>query len=161
MIDSSLLNVDKPARYMGGEVGIIRKEIAEIRFVLAFPDVYEIGMSHLGFQILYNILNSHDWLAAERIYSPWPDREDQLKQKGAKLLTLESELPLTDVDIIGFTLQHELSYTNILNMLRMSGIPLMASERVDCWPLVLGGGPCAYNPEPLADFFDAFLIGDG
>ncbi|NVO00005.1 MAG: TIGR03960 family B12-binding radical SAM protein [Geobacteraceae bacterium] len=161
MIDSSLLNVDKPARYMGGEVGIIRKEVAEIRFVLAFPDVYEIGMSHLGFQILYNILNSHDWLAAERIYSPWPDREDQLKAGGAMLTTLESGLPLADVDIIGFTLQHELSYTNIVNMLRMSRIPLLAEERLDTWPLVLGGGPCAYNPEPLADFFDAFLIGDG
>ncbi len=161
MIDSSLLNVDKPARYMGGEVGIIQKDSPEVRFVLAFPDVYEIGMSHLGFQILYNILNSYEWLAAERVYSPWPDREDQLRESGKLITTLESSTLLADVDIIGFTLQHELSYTNIINMLRISGIPLLAAERHDPWPLVLGGGPCAYNPEPLADFFDAFLIGDG
>lgn len=161
MFDSSLLNVDKPARYMGGEVGIIRKESPEIRFVLAFPDVYEIGMSHLGFQILYNILNSYDWLAAERVYAPWPDREAQLEQSGKLLCTLESSAPLAAADIIGFTLQHELSYTNILNMLRLAEVPLMAAERQNAWPLVLGGGPCAYNPEPLADFFDAFLIGDG
>lgn len=161
MIDSSLLNVDKPARYMGGEVGIVRKDSAEIRFVLAFPDVYEIGMSHLGFQILYNILNSYDWLAAERVYSPWPDREAQLCERGELLTTLESHAPLAAADIIGFTLQHELSYTNIVNMLRLAGLPLLATERPDCWPLILGGGPCAYNPEPLADFFDAFLIGDG
>jgi len=161
MIDSSLLNVDKPARYMGGEVGIIRKESPEIRFVLAFPDVYEIGMSHLGFQILYTILNSYDWLAAERVYAPWPDREAQLQEGGRLLCTLESSAPLADADIIGFTLQHELSYTNIVNMLRLSAVPLLAAERHSPWPLVLGGGPCAYNPEPLADFFDAFLIGDG
>lgn len=161
MIDSSLLNVDKPARYMGGEVGIIRKESPEIRFVLAFPDVYEIGMSHLGFQILYNILNNFDWLAAERVYTPWPDRQAQLEEGGKLLCTLESSLPLADADIIGFTLQHELSYTNIINMLRMAAVPVLAAERPAPWPLVLGGGPCAYNPEPLADFFDAFLIGDG
>ncbi len=161
MIDSSLLNVDKPARYMGGEVGIIRKESPEIRFVLAFPDVYEIGMSHLGFQILYNILNSYDWLAAERVYALWPDREIQLQESGKLLQTLESDEPLAAADIIGFTLQHELSYTNILNMLRLAEVPLLAAERQNIWPLVLGGGPCAYNPEPLADFFDAFLIGDG
>ena len=161
MFDSSLLNVDKPARYMGGEVGIIRKESPEIRFVLAFPDVYEIGMSHLGFQILYNILNSYDWLAAERVYTPWPDREAQLQESGKLLSTLESSESLASADIIGFTLQHELSYTNIINMLRMAEVPLLAAERHDTWPLVLGGGPCAYNPEPLADFFDAFLIGDG
>lgn len=161
MLDSSLLNVDKPARYMGGEVGIIRKESPEIRFVLAFPDVYEIGMSHLGFQILYTILNSHDWLAAERVYAPWPDREAQLQESGKLLSTLESSAPLAAADIIGFTLQHELSYTNIINMLRIAEVPLLAAERQETWPLVLGGGPCAYNPEPLADFFDAFLIGDG
>lgn len=161
MLDSSILNVDKPARYMGGEVGIIRKESPDIRFVLAFPDVYEIGMSHLGFQILYTILNSYDWLAAERVYAPWPDREEQLQKSGTLLTSLESSTPLAAADIIGFTLQHELSYTNILNMLRLAAVPLLAAERQNTWPLVLGGGPCAYNPEPLADFFDAFLIGDG
>jgi len=158
---NQLLEVDKPARYMGGEMGIVRKDNPEIRFVLAFPDVYEVGMSHLGFQILYKILNSCDWLAAERIYAPWPDREAQLRNTGTPLTTLESTTPLRQTDIIGFTLQHELSYTNILNMLDMSDIPLLASERDASWPLILGGGPCAFNPEPLADFFDAFLIGDG
>jgi len=158
---NQLLEVDKPARYMGGEMGIIRKENPEILFALAFPDVYEVGMSHLGFQILYKILNTPDWLAAERIYAPWPDREAQLRGAAAPLATLESGRPLRQTDIIGFTLQHELSYTNILNMLDLSGIPLHAAERDARWPLVVGGGPCAYNPEPLADFFDAFLLGDG
>jgi radical SAM family uncharacterized protein/radical SAM-linked protein len=161
MKDSALLKTEKPARYMGGEVGIVKKTSPEIRFALAFPDVYEIGMSHLGFQILYGILNSLDWLAAERVYAPWPDREAQLTESGTPLATLESGTQLSKVDILGFTLQHELSYTNILNMLRLSGIPLLSSDRDDSWPIVIGGGPCAYNPEPLADFFDAFLIGDG
>jgi len=158
---NNLLQVEKPARYMGGEMGIIRKENAEIRFALAFPDVYEVGMSHLGFQILYRILNTPEWLAAERVYAPWPDREEQLRAADAPLATLESDTPLPRLDIIGFTLQHELSYTNILNMLDLSGIPLRASERQSGWPVIIGGGPCAYNPEPLADFFDAFLLGDG
>ena len=146
---------------MGDEVGTIRKTAPEIRFALAFPDVYEIGMSHLGFQILYGILNGPDWLAAERVYAPWPDREAQLTESGISLATHESGTSLSEVDILGFTLQHELSYTNILNMLRLAGIPLLSSTRDDSWPIVIGGGPCAYNPEPLADFFDAFLIGDG
>jgi radical SAM family uncharacterized protein/radical SAM-linked protein len=158
---NQLLDVEKPARYMGGEMGIIRKDAPEVRFALAFPDVYEVGMSHLGFQILYRILNACEWLAAERVYAPWPDREEQLRTADAPLTTLESGTPLRHADIIGFTLQHELSYTNILNMLDMSGIPLLAEERDGSWPLIVGGGPCAYNPEPLADFFDAFLLGDG
>ncbi len=161
MKDKTLLKTEKPARYMGGEVGIIRKSSPEIRFALAFPDVYEIGMSHLGFQILYSILNRLEWLAAERVYTPWPDREAQMNESGVSLATLESGSLLSEVDILGFTLQHELSYTNILQMLRLSGIPLRAEDRDDSWPLVIAGGPCAYNPEPLADFFDAFLIGDG
>jgi radical SAM family uncharacterized protein/radical SAM-linked protein len=161
MDQSSLLQIEKPARYMGGEMGIICKKTPEIRLVLAFPDVYEIGMSHLGFQILYNILNTIPWLAAERVYAPWPDREAQLKASETPLETLESRTPLAQADILGFTLQHELSYTNILNMMDMSGIPLLAADRDERWPLILGGGPCAFNPEPLADFFDAFLIGDG
>lgn len=161
MTQNQLLEVDKPARYMGDEMGIIRKYNPEILFALAFPDVYEVGMSHLGFQILYKILNAPDWLAAERIYAPWPDREAQLRSGAAVLATLESGTPLARADIIGFTLQHELSYSNILNMLDLSDIPLLAAEREKGWPLVIGGGPCAYNPEPLADFFDAFLLGDG
>lgn len=161
MIDRSLLHIEKPARYMGGEMGSITKNSPEVTFVLAFPDVYEIGMSHLGFQILYGILNQPEWLAAERVYTPWPDREEQLRSTGAGLATLENATPIAKADILGFTLQHELSYTNILNMLQLGGIPLLSAERDAGFPLVIGGGPCAYNPEPLADFFDAFLIGDG
>ena len=159
--DSSLLSIEKPARYMGGETGTVRKDHADVRFVLAFPDVYEVGMSHLGLKILYAILNDVDWIAAERVYAPWPDMEDMLRGSSRPLVTLESSTPLGAADILGFTLQHELSYTNILNMLQLGGIPLLASERQEGYPLVLGGGPCALNPEPLADFFDAFLLGDG
>ena len=139
----------------------MKKGPVEVRFVLAFPDVYEVGMSHLGLQILYNILNHVDWIAAERVYAPWPDMEEMLRSSKLPLATLESSTSLGSADIIGFTLQHELSYTNILNMLEMAGIPLMASGRDAEHPLILGGGPCALNPEPLADFFDAFLLGDG
>jgi len=158
---NELLKIEKPVRYLGGEMGAVQKTDPTIRFVLAFPDVYEVGMSHLGFQILYQALNAPDWLAAERVYAPWPDREAQLRADGHPLTTIESGIPLAQVQIIGFTLQYELSYTNILNMLDLAGIPLEAAERDAKWPLILGGGPCAYNPEPLADFFDAFLLGDG
>ncbi len=161
MRDFDLLSIEKPARYMGGEAGTVRKERAEVRFVLAFPDVYEVGMSHLGLQILYSILNGVDWIAAERVYAPWPDMEDMLRGASSPLATLESSTPLGSADILGFTLQHELCFTNILNMLQLSGIPLAASDRKEGFPLILGGGPCALNPEPLADFFDAFLLGDG
>ena len=146
---------------MGGEIGAVKKSQVEVRFVLAFPDVYEVGMSHLGLQILYKILNHVDWIAAERVYAPWPDMEEMLRSSKLPLATLENSTSLGSADIIGFTLQHELSYTNILNMLEMAGIPLMASGRDAEYPLILGGGPCALNPEPLADFFDAFLLGDG
>ncbi len=161
MLFDSYLSVEKPARYMGNEVGSVRKISADIKFVLAFPDVYEVGMSHLGFQILYGVLNSCDWIAAERAYAPWPDREDAMRAGGERLCTLETGTPLDRADILGFTLQYELSGTNILNMLELSGIPVLSSERGEGYPLVLGGGPCAGNPEPLADFFDAFLFGDG
>lgn len=157
----TFLSVEKPARYMGNEFGSVAKESADIRFVLAFPDVYEVGMSHLGFQILYGILNSVDWIAAERTYAPWPDMEDAMRASGELLATLETRTPLAEADILGFTLQYELSCTNILNMLELAGIPLLAHERGEGYPLILGGGPCAGNPEPLADFFDAFLFGDG
>lgn len=157
----SFLSVEKPARYMGNEIGSVAKGSVDVRFVLAFPDVYEVGMSHLGFQILYGILNGIPWIAAERVYAPWPDREDAMRAEKEPLATLESLTPLAETDIIGFTLQYELSCSNILNMLELAGIPLPASERGDDFPLILGGGPCAGNPEPLADFFDAFLFGDG
>ncbi len=146
---------------MGSEVGSRPKNGTEIRFILAFPDVYEVGMSHLGLQILYAILNDQPWVAAERAYTPWPDREEQLRAEHTPLATLESGTPLARADILGFTLQYELSYTNILTMLDLAGIPFLAAERGDGFPLVIGGGPCACNPEPLAEIFDAFLLGDG
>jgi len=156
-----LLSVEKPARYMGGEMGSVLKTAADLRIALAFPDVYEVGMSHLGLRILYQVLNAQDGIAAERVYAPWPDMAAQMAAKQILLSTLENNTPLSATDIIGFTLQYELSCTNILSMLRQSGIPLLAKDR-DCrWPLVIGGGPGAYNPEPLAPFFDAFLLGDG
>ena len=156
----NLLSVEKPARYMGGEMGSIRKDAAELRIALAFPDVYEVGMSHLGLRILYNILNAVEGIAAERVFAPWPDMEQQMEAAGAQLATLETGTPLIQCNIIGFTLQYELSYTNILNMLRLAGIPLLASQRNNTFPLIIAGGPCAYNPEPLAPFFDAILLDD-
>jgi radical SAM family uncharacterized protein/radical SAM-linked protein len=157
----NLLAVEKPARYMGGEMGSSRKAAAELRFALAFPDVYEVGMSHLGLRILYHVLNQVEGFAAERVFAPWPDMEAQMRAANTPLATLETDTPLLACDIVGFTLQYELSYTNILNMLRLGGIPLLVSERNDSFPLVIAGGPCAYNPEPLAPFFDAVLLGDG
>lgn len=157
----NLLSVEKPARYMGGEMGSIRKDAADLRFALAFPDVYEVGMSHLGLRILYHILNEVEGIAAERVFAPWPDMERQMRAAGVPLATLETATPLEECDIIGFTLQYELSYTNILNMLSLGGIPLLASDRSGTFPLIIAGGPCAYNPEPLAPFFDAVLLGDG
>jgi len=157
----TLLSVEKPARYMGNEFGSVAKGPVEVKFVLAFPDVYEVGMSHLGSQILYSILNGIAWAAAERAYAPWPDMEEAMRSRGEPLATLETGMPLAEADIVGFTLQYELSYTNILNMLELAGIPLMAAGRGKEFPLILGGGPCAGNPEPVAEFFDAVLFGDG
>lgn len=157
----NLLNVEKPARYMGGEMGSMVKPSAELRFALAFPDVYEVGMSHLGLKILYRVLNDLEGIAAERVYAPWPDRAAQLVAAGHPLTTLETSTPLADCDLVGFTLQYELSCTNILDMLRLAGIPWRSSERDASLPLIIAGGPGAYNPEPLAPFFDAILLGDG
>lgn len=161
MQNNSLLSVEKPVRYLGSEMGSVKKESPDIRFVLSFPDVYEVGMSHLGLQVLYAVLSGIEWVAVERLYAPWPDREEVLRATGEPLTSLESGASAAHADILGFTLQYELSYTNILNILDLSGIPLLAGERGDRFPIILGGGPCAYNPEPLADFFDAFLLGDG
>jgi len=156
-----LLSVEKPARYMGGEMGSVVKPTADLRIALAFPDLYEVGMSHLGLRILYQILNNQDGIAAERVYTPWPDMAAQMAAEQAPLTTLETATPLAETDIIGFTLQYELSCTNILTMLRQAAIPVRAEDRAQGWPLIIGGGPGAYNPEPLAPFFDAFLLGDG
>lgn len=159
----ALIQVSRPSRYLGGELGSICKpdEGIDVRIALAFPDVYEVGMSHIGFPILYNIINSLDWAAAERVYTPWADMEQWLRDHNQPLCSLESSRPLTRFDVVGFTLQYELSYTNLLTMLDLGGLPLRRENRSDEMPLVIVGGPCAYNPEPLADFFDVALIGDG
>ncbi len=155
--------VSRPSRYLGEEVNAVHKDHdqVDLKVALAFPDTYEIGMSHMGLKILYDILNDRTDTVAERVYAPWKDMEDLLRGEGIRLSTLESGLPLKAFDIVGFTLQYEMSYTNILNMLDLAGIPLLARERGAGDPLIIGGGPCAFNPEPLADFFDCFAIGDG
>ena len=159
--DELLLSAEKPSRYTGAEVNSIRKEKADVRFALAFPDTYEVGMSHLGFQILYSILNEISYVAAERCFAVWPDRESQLRTGNLPLTSLESQTPLTNFDIVGFSLQYELSYTNVLTMLDLGRIPLKRGERKDGHPLIIAGGPCCFNPAPLADFIDAFVIGEG
>lgn len=158
--------VEMPSRYLGCEANSIKKELTtvDLKFALAFPDLYEIGTSHFGMQILYTILNQQKNIAAERFFTPAPDMEKILREKGIPLFSLESEVDLNSFDIIGFSLLYELNFTNILTMLSLSGIPFHSEQRdssEDSFPLVIAGGPCAFNPEPLADFFDAFLIGDG
>ncbi|MBS5879900.1 MAG: TIGR03960 family B12-binding radical SAM protein [Clostridium sp.] len=161
LIDRILSSVEKPARYMGGELNMTQKTDAELRFALAFPDVYEIGMSHLGSRILYHILNARENTICERVFAPWPDMERALRENGVPLFTLETKRPLADCDVIGFSLLYEMCYTNILTMLELSGLPFRSKERDGSMPLIVCGGPCACNPEPLAPFVDAFLIGDG
>ncbi len=155
--------VRKPSRYVDREKNACRKDPSEsfLKVCLAFPDTYEVGISHLGLQILYSILNSHPRIFCDRVYAPWVDMEGVLRERDIPLLSIERALPLRDFDIIGFSLQYELSATNILAILDLSGIPFFAEERTDPFPLIIGGGPMAYNPEPLAPFFDAFCIGDG
>jgi radical SAM family uncharacterized protein/radical SAM-linked protein len=155
--------VSKPVRYLGQEIHSIKKDPAEIRlrFCLAFPDVYEVGMSHLGIQILYSIINSKKGVACERVFAPWIDMEEVLREKEIPLSSLESSTPLIQFDILGFSLQYELCFTNVLNMLDLSAIPFFSKDRDDRFPLVIAGGPSAFNPAPIADFFDAFVIGDG
>ena len=161
--DEILLTVEKPARYIGNEINSIRKEKNEglVRFAMCFPDVYEIGMSHLGIQILYDMLNRFEDVWCERVYSPWVDLDAIMREKNIPLFALESQDPIKDFDFLGITIQYEMCYTNILQVLDLSGIPLMAKERTEEDPIVIGGGPCAYNPEPIADFFDMFYIGEG
>ncbi len=161
--DEILLSIEKPARYIGGEVNAVMKdkEQVAIRFAMCFPDVYEIGMSHLGIQILYDMFNRRDDVWCERVYSPWIDLDRVLREKHIPLFALESQDPIKDFDFLGITLQYEMCYTNILQILELSGIPLDASERGEDCPIVIGGGPCAYNPEPIAEFFDLFYIGEG
>ena len=161
---SSILKaVEKPGRYCGGEYGQVLKDKDKVRarFAFCFPDTYEIGMSNLGIRILYGCLNREEDIWCERVYAPWTDMQAQMKQNGISLWAHESGDPLTDFDFVGFTLQYEMCYTTVLQMLSMGNIPLLASERGEDCPLVIGGGPCSYNPEPIADFFDLFNIGEG
>lgn len=161
--DEILLSIQQPARYIGGEVNTVNKDpkAVDIRFAMCFPDVYEIGMSHLGMQILYDMFNRRDDIYCERVYSPWTDLDKIMREKNIPLFALESQDPIRDFDFLGITLQYEMSYTNILQVLDLGQIPLHAADRTEEDPIVIGGGPCAYNPEPLADFFDMFYIGEG
>lgn len=161
--DEILLRVEKPARYIGNEVGAVVKDKANIalRFAMCFPDVYEIGMSHLGIQILYGMFNEWEDVWCERVYSPWPDLDQIMRKQSIPLFGLESQEPVKDMDFLGITIQYEMCYTNILQVLELSQIPLLAKDRGEDMPIVIGGGPCVYNPEPIADFFDLFYIGEG
>ena len=162
-LEKMLRKVEKPARYTGGEVNSVKKdpEQVSVRFGFAFPDTYEIGMSYMGMQILYNILNRNEKIYCERIFALAEDMEALMREEGRKLFTLETFTPVDELDIVGFTLQYELSYTNVLNILDLSGMPLHSADRGEEFPVIVAGGPCAYNPEPLADFIDLFMIGDG
>ena len=161
--DDILMRVDKAARYIGNEFNSVKKDLSQIdiRFAMCFPDVYEIGMSHLGIQILYEMFNRRSDTYCERVYSPWPDLHAIMKEEKIPLFSLETQSPIRDFDFLGITLQYEMCYTNILQVLDLSGIALFQKDRVEEDPIVIGGGPCVYNPEPIADFFDLFYIGEG
>jgi len=162
-IDALLYQVEKPSRYIGDEINSVNKKITEetIRYGFCFPDVYEVGMSHLGSHILYGVLNNIDDVFCERVYSPWGDFEEILRREGLPLFTMETKSDIKEMDILNFTLQYELSYTNILNILDMSSIPLRSKDRGEEDPIIMAGGPCAYNPEPIAEIIDFFSIGEG
>ena len=161
--DDILMKISKPERYIGHEVNSIMKDKSKVnvRFCMCFPDVYEIGMSHLGLQILYDMFNSMEDIWCERVFSPWLDLDDLMRQQNIPLFALESQDPVRDFDFLGITIQYEMCYTNILQILDLAQIPLLAKDRTEDCPIVIGGGPCTYNPEPLADFFDLFYIGEG
>ncbi len=161
--DEVLLSVSQPARYIGGEINMVVKDPSkvDVRFAMCFPDVYDIGMSHLGIQILYDMFNRREDTYCERVYSPWTDLDKIMREEQIPLFALESQDPVKDFDFLGITLQYEMCYTNILQILDLSQIPLHASERTWEHPIVIGGGPCSYNPEPIAEFFDMFYIGEG
>ena len=161
--DDILMSVDKSARYIGNEVNSVNKDLdgIKIRFAMCFPDVYEIGMSHLGIQILYDMFNRREDVYCERVYSPWKDLDEIMRDRDIPLFSLETQTPIKEFDFLGITIQYEMCYTNILQIIDLSKIPLLASNRTDEDPIVIGGGPCVYNPEPLADFFDIFYIGEG
>jgi radical SAM superfamily enzyme YgiQ (UPF0313 family) len=162
-LDQMIIGAQRPSRYVGGEWNASRKELsrAALRWGLAFPDTYEVGMSNVGFRLLYHALNERPEVACERFFMPWSDMEASLRAGGLPIFSIESRAPMSAFDIVGFSLQFELCYTTVLAMLELGRVPLLSRERRREDPLVLGGGPCAYNPEPVADFFDAFAIGDG
>lgn len=163
-LDPSILqSVEKPARYTGSEWNAVRKNPDEVRctFALALPDVYEVGMSNLGLAILYEILNGRADVAAERVYAPWTDMEAIMRERQLPLYSLETKTEIRSFSFLGFSLQYEMIYSNVLNMLDLAGIPLHAAERTEADPFVVGGGPCVYNVEPIADFFDFFVVGEG
>ncbi len=162
-LEKILPRVQKPARYIGGErLSVVKGvENIDVNFAFCFPDSYEIGMSHLGLKVLYELMNDKEWLWCQRVFMPMPDMREQLEKTGLKLFSLEGKTPLDEFDVVGFTLQSELTYTNILAMLSLADIPLRAKDRGENMPLIIAGGPCACNPEPLADFFDLFVLGEG
>lgn len=162
-LDQLLKRAEKPGRYIGGEINSAQKDPKKVdaNFVFAFPDIYEIGMSYLGLQILYHELNKRENIYCQRVFAPAVDMEEMMRDEGVPLVSIETKMPIKETDILGFTLQYEMSFTTVLNMLELAQIPLLASERSEEDPLVIAGGPCAFNPEPLADFIDVFLIGDG
>ena len=161
--DEILMQVEKPARYIGNEVNAVmkNKDEVQVRFAMCFPDVYEIGMSHLGIQIIYDMLNQFEDVWCERVYSPWVDLDAIMRKEHIPLFALESQDPIKEFDFLGITIQYEMCYTNILQVLDLSGIPLLSKDRSEEDPIVIGGGPCTYNPEPICDFFDLFYIGEG
>jgi radical SAM family uncharacterized protein len=163
IIEETLPFVSKPARYIGNEINSVHKDwdSVETKVLLAFPDIYEIGMSHVGLRILYHILNSEPQILCERVFAPWTDFEQEMRRLDIPLFSLESWRPARDFDIVGFSLQYEVGYSNVLNMLDLAGIPLTNAERTESSPLVIAGGPCAFNPEPMARFLEAFVVGDG
>ncbi len=162
-LDRILKKVEKPARYIGMEQNSVVKDLnrAKVKFAFSFPDIYDVGMSHLGLHILYNLINNEEDFVCERVFAPWIDMEEEMRKENLPLFTLESKEEVRNFDFLGFTLQYEMSYTNILNILDLSNIPILSKERTDGDPFVIAGGPCAYNPEPLSDFIDFFVIGEG
>lgn len=162
-INRILNRVEKPLRYLGDEYNVVKKdwEKTPVRSLFAFPDLYEVGMSHLGLKIIYNVVNQHPDMLMERVFTPWVDMEEELRNNNISLFSLENQKPINEFDVIGFTLQYEMTFTNILNILDLGKIPKLSEERGDEDPLIIAGGPCVYNPEPMADFIDVFIIGDG
>ena len=162
-LEQMLLQVQKPAQYIGGELNSVMKDKTRVdcRLAFCFPDKYEVGMSHLGMKILYSLYNKRENWWCERVFAPDADMEALLRKEGEPLYALESLDPIKDFDFILFTLQYEMSYTGVLNMLDLAGVPVLAKERTGLWPIVAAGGPCACNPEPLADFVDLFILGEG